>query len=131
VRLGVACRGIDAGRQLSVDDGVDGSHYAIGKQIKGGIMSDGTVRRYQRSSLDVTDADCDSEWVKASDYDALRTQARELAEELRKLANEASGFEAMSSDAHHGYTNKLILRARVEEARAVLAKAQAVLKEGA
>ena len=69
--------------------------------------------------------------VSASDYDTLRTQARELAEELRKLANEASGFEAMSSDAHHGYTNKLILRARVEEARAVLAKAQAVLKEGA
>ena len=66
-------------------------------------------------------------WVESEDYDALAAQAVALATALKKLANEASGFEAMSSDAHHGHTNKRVLRERIEEARTVLQQAQAIL----
>ena len=42
---------------------------------------------------------------------------------LRNLANEASGFLALSDIERHGYTNSKILRLRIEEARDALLKA--------
>lgn len=55
----------------------------------------------------------------------LIARAPELLEALWKLANEASGFLALSDIERHGMTNSRILRDRIEEARNIIAKAGA------
>lgn len=54
---------------------------------------------------------------------SLHSNAPDLREALLKLANEASGFLALSDIERHGMTNSRILRDRIEEARAVIVKA--------
>ena len=47
----------------------------------------------------------------------------DLIEASGKLANEAAGFLALSDIDRHGMTNSRILRDRIEEVRAAIAKA--------
>ena len=54
---------------------------------------------------------------------SLIAAAPELYEALRKLANEAAGFLALSDIERHGQTNSRILRDRIEQARDLIAKA--------
>lgn len=53
----------------------------------------------------------------------LMAAAPELLEALGKLANEASGFLALSDVERHGMTNSRILRDRIEQARDAMRKA--------
>lgn len=48
---------------------------------------------------------------------AVAEIAPELAEALKRLANEAAGFLAMSDKDRHGNINTRILRDRIEQAR--------------
>ncbi|MFN3075355.1 MAG: hypothetical protein ABT940_00460 [Alphaproteobacteria bacterium] len=102
-------------------------------------MSDGTVRRYtlQEPTKYIEGGafviPAGIAMVKASDFDTLRTQARELARALARLSNEVIGSLPLGeATIRHaiGNTNYNCLIERATEARAVLAKAQAVLKEG-
>jgi hypothetical protein len=55
--------------------------------------------------------------------EVIRDQAEEimeLREALKKLANEAAGFLALSDVERHGMTNSRILRDRIEQARDLL-----------
>lgn len=54
----------------------------------------------------------------------LIATAPDLLEAIRKLANDASGFLALSDVERHGMTNSRILRDRIEEARDAIAKAE-------
>ncbi len=54
----------------------------------------------------------------------LIAAAPELLEAIRKLANEASGFWAMANPDTHGHTNLTVLRERIDNAYAVIAKAE-------
>lgn len=98
-------------------------------------MSDGTVQRYQWSEFgDELIPMVGGPWIQAADYDALRTQARELARALAQLSNEVRGSLPLEeSIIRHaiGNTNYNCLIDRANEARIILAQAQAVLKEGA
>jgi hypothetical protein len=54
----------------------------------------------------------------------LIAAAPDLLDACRKLANEASGFLALSDMDRHGMTNSRILRQRIDEARDAIAKAE-------
>ena len=54
--------------------------------------------------------------------DASRKRTRELEERLLRLANEAHGFLSMADRETHGVANMNVLRLRIDEARAALAR---------
>jgi hypothetical protein len=56
---------------------------------------------------------------------ALRAELLDLVTALWKLANEATGFLSMANRESHGTTNMRVLQMRIDEARAVIAKAEA------
>lgn len=62
----------------------------------------------------------DEQWANAR----LIAAAPDLYAALSRLANEASGFLSMADEQTHGHTNIAVLRQRIDEARAVLAKAE-------
>ena len=100
--------------------------------LSGAAMSDGTVRRYilqdgrsvnvarcqdENGNIHILTSGC--EVVSASDYDALRTQARELAEALKESRREICPFM-------YGSPQELAWLQNDKEYQ----QAQAVLKEG-
>jgi hypothetical protein len=55
---------------------------------------------------------------------SLIAAAPELLDALVRLVNEASGFKSMADPFVHGHTNMAVLGLRIDEARAVIAKAE-------
>ena len=66
-----------------------------------------------------TSADEDAIWAT---LDASRKRTRELEERLLRLANEAHGFLSLADRETHGVANMNVLRLRIDEARAALAR---------
>lgn len=52
--------------------------------------------------------------------EALVARNSQLAEALRKLANETQGFVSMADPVNHGYTNIAVINERLTETRAIL-----------
>lgn len=67
-----------------------------------------------------------AKWTSAVELDDARliAAAPDLLEALRKLGNEATGMWAMANPDAHGHTNLSVLRLRIDEALAVIAKAE-------
>lgn len=65
-------------------------------------------------------------WTSAVELDDARliAAAPDLLEALRKLGNEATGMWAMADPDAHGHTNLSVLRLRIDEALAAIAKAE-------
>ena len=53
---------------------------------------------------------------------ATMATRKELIDALRSLANESAGFLSMADRLTHGNTNMAVMQAKIDAARAVLAK---------